>query len=66
MSSEPTHRPRPDGRPGDRLGWWRNGVIHQVYVREFAWSRLLLGSGGKVGGNLRPDSAGRCLLEAVR
>jgi alpha-glucosidase len=27
--------PNRSGRSGDILGWWRNGVIYQVYVRSF-------------------------------
>ena len=27
--------PSRSGRSGDILGWWRNGVINQVYVRSF-------------------------------
>src|SRR5918999_960797 len=28
--------PSRSGRSGDILGWWRNCVIYQVYVRSFA------------------------------
>jgi hypothetical protein len=58
MSSESTRPPCPDGRPGDLLGRWRNGVIHQVYVRSLRDSAS--------GGRLPPDRAGWHLLEAVR
>jgi len=34
-SAAPTAYPSHRGRDGECLGWWRNGVIYQVYVRSF-------------------------------
>ena len=35
MSAQPMAIPSFCGRSGDSHGWWRNGVIYQVYVRSF-------------------------------
>jgi hypothetical protein len=33
MPAEPIATPSRSARPGDGRGWWRNGVIHRVFVR---------------------------------
>ena len=42
LTLAPAAPPSSDERSGVHLGWWRNGVIYQVYVRSFQGSWLLL------------------------
>ena len=41
MTLAPAAAPSSVERSGGNLGWWRNGVIEQVYVRSFQDSWFL-------------------------